>query len=105
MPQVAIVGFPNAGKSTLFNRLAAPEKFARPFPAGDDPGPGLGALRPRRKTFELVDTGGFFDSKSEPLSAQVKETAWEAAKAADVLVLLLDGKNSLLPAEQDLIAP
>lgn len=102
MPQVAIVGYPNAGKSTLFNRLVRQKKsLVHSLP---------GMTRDRvsapcvldGKTFELVDTGGFFDSKSEPLSAQVKEIAWGAAKAADLIVLLLDGKNNLLPAELDL---
>jgi GTP-binding protein len=54
------------------------------------------------KAFELVDTGGFLDSEAEPLSAQVKDIAWGAAKAADLVVLLLDGRNNLLPAELEL---
>jgi len=49
-----------------------------------------------------VDTGGFFDSLAEPLSPQVKKMAWEAAKTADVLLLLLDGRRGLVPAETDL---
>jgi len=50
----------------------------------------------------LVDTGGFFDSKEEPLSSKIKEKAWEAAQEADVILLVLDGKRMLLPAEEDL---
>ena len=71
----------------------APEEVARPFPAGHDPGPGLGAVRPRGKRFELVDTGGFFDSGASR-SPQVKKIGLGSGQAADVLiVLLLDGKN------------
>jgi GTP-binding protein len=102
MPQVAIVGYPNAGKSTLFNRLLRQKRsLVHSLP---------GMTRDRvaapcvldGKSFELVDTGGFFDSLAEPLSAQVKKIAWNAARTADVIILLLDGKNSLIPAEAEL---
>jgi GTP-binding protein len=102
MPQVAIVGYPNAGKSTLFNRLLRQKRsLVHSLP---------GMTRDRvaapcvlhGKSFELVDTGGFFDSQTEPLSSKVKDIAWGAARSADLIVLLLDGKNNLLPAESDL---
>jgi GTP-binding protein len=54
------------------------------------------------KRFILIDTGGFFDFKKDPLSAQVKEKAWEASRDADILLFILDGKRGLLPAEEDL---
>ena len=54
------------------------------------------------KKLILVDTGGFFDFKKDPLSAQVKEKAWEASKEADILLFVLDGKRGLLPAEEEL---
>jgi len=102
MRQAVIVGYPNAGKSTLFNRLLRQKRsLVHSLP---------GMTRDRiaapcvlhGKRFELVDTGGFFDYQAEPLSSQVKKMAWEAAKTADVLILLLDGRRGLAPAETDL---
>ena len=103
-PRIAIVGFPNVGKSTLFNRLAG----RRISLVHSQPGmtrdrlAAAAVLRGRR--VELADTGGFIDvlDKAEPLAAKVHETAWAAARSADVILLLLDGKRGLLPAEQDL---
>ncbi len=102
MRQVVIIGFPNAGKSTLFNRLARQKKSLVHSRTGmtRDRVSAMCVFGGQR--FELVDTGGFADSLTEPLSAQVKKAAWEAAKTADVLILLLDGRQGLLPAEQDL---
>jgi GTP-binding protein len=102
-PRVVIVGYPNAGKSTLFNRLLRQKKalvhslpgMTRDLVAGET------LLAGRR--VELVDTGGFLDSPAEPFSSQVKAKAWAAAKSADVVLLLLDGQRGLLPVEEDLL--
>lgn len=99
---VAILGFPNVGKSTLFNRLLGRKKslvHSRPGMTRD------GVAAPcilNEKTLILVDTGGFFDSPQEAFSYQVREKAWEAAKEADILIFVVDGKRGLLPAEKDL---
>jgi len=103
LPRVVIVGYPNAGKSTLFNRLLRQKKalvhslpgMTRDFIAGE--------ARLAGRRVELVDTGGFLDSPAEPYSAQVKAKAWAAAKSADVVLLLLDGQRGLLPVEEDLL--
>jgi len=54
------------------------------------------------KSFTLVDTGGFFDSKEDVFSSAVREKAWDAAQEADVVLFVLDGKRDLLPAEEEL---
>lgn len=54
------------------------------------------------RRFILVDTGGFFDSEKDIFSPRVKEKAWEASNAADILLFLVDGKRELLPAEEEL---
>ena len=102
MRQVVIVGYPNAGKSTLFNRLLHQKKSLVHSQPGMTRDRVSAPCVLHEKRFELVDTGGFFDSLAEPLSPQVKKMAWEAAKTADVLLLLLDGRRGLVPAETDL---
>jgi GTP-binding protein len=102
MHQVVIVGYPNAGKSTLFNRLLHQKKSLVHSLPGMTRDRVAAPFILHGKRFELVDTGGFLDSPAEPLSPQVKKIAWEAAKTADVLLLLLDGRRGLVPAETDL---
>jgi len=103
MPQVAIVGYPNAGKSTLFNRLLRQKRsLVHALPGMTRDRIGAPCIL-HGKSFELIDTGGFLDSGGiEPLSARVKDIAWTAAKMSDVVILLLDGRNSLIPAEVEL---
>ena len=100
--KVAIVGFPNVGKSTLFNRLLKEKKsLVHSLPGMTrDQVPAM--CRLADKSFFLIDTGGFFDSQEDPFSAQVKQKAWDASKAADVLLFVLDGKRGLLPGEEEL---
>jgi GTP-binding protein len=100
--KIAIVGFPNVGKSTLFNRLLKKKKaLVHSLPGMTrDQVPALCQIE--EKSFLLLDTGGFFDFLEDPFSSQVKEKAWEASKQADILLYVLDGKRGLLPGEEEL---
>jgi len=102
LAQVVIVGFPNVGKSTLFNRLLRARKsIVHNLPGMTrDAVSALAALE--GKNFILTDTGGFFDSETEPLTAKIKKKAWESAEKADFLIFVLDGKRDLLPVEEEL---
>jgi GTP-binding protein len=54
------------------------------------------------RRFTLVDTGGLFGVKDEPLSGLVREKAWQEAKSADLILFVLDGKRDIAPAEEGL---
>lgn len=102
-PVVAIVGRPNVGKSTLFNRMT------RSRSALVDNFPGVTRDRHYADTawddieFTVVDTGGFTDADEGGFARQIREQVHQAMDDADVIVLVLDGKGGLSPYDTDLI--
>ncbi len=100
VPIVAIVGRPNVGKSTLFNRLLRGRK------AIVDDTPGVtrdrlyGEFDWRGRRFILVDTGGF-EVDPVGIMAQVRAQAEQAVAEADVILLLVDAKEGLTPADAE----
>ncbi len=102
LPQVIILGFPNVGKSTLFNRLIGTKKsLVHSLPGMTrDPVSALCSLE--GKTFILTDTGGLADPSGTPLGQSVSGKAWSAARKGDLVLLLLDAKRELSPGEEEL---
>ena len=102
LPRVVIVGFPNVGKSTLFNSILGRRKSL----VHSDPGMTRDSLAAEctldGRRFTLVDTGGLFGVADEPLSDKVREKALAEAAAADLVLFVLDGKRDIAPAEEDL---
>jgi len=102
LPSVVLVGRPNVGKSTLFNRLTGTRRAIVTPMAGTTrdvlahPAEWLGAR------FELIDTGGMFGASEDPLHALVLERGRRAIAAADVLVLVVDGRDGLVPSDRDI---
>ncbi len=100
--KVAVVGFPNAGKSTLINRLAGGRE------AVTDSEPGV--TRDRRGLacewngirFELIDTGGVDLADADELARAVQEQARLAISEADLVVLVVDARAGLGPGEAEL---
>lgn len=92
LPVVAIVGYPNVGKSTLFNRLTGRRE------AVVDHQPGV--TRDRRETtadwrgrvFQLIDTGGIDDSDPTPIGRQVAAQAITAIEEADLVLFVVDAQ-------------
>ncbi|MBW2335729.1 MAG: ribosome biogenesis GTPase Der [Deltaproteobacteria bacterium] len=100
-PIVAIVGRPNVGKSTLFNRIThTKDALVDDFP---------GVTRDRHYgdanwddvEFTLVDTGGF--TEGDDLADAVRFQVHQAIADADVIMLLLDGKEGISPFDKDII--
>ena len=102
LPRVVIVGFPNVGKSSLFNRILGRRKSL----VHSDPGMTRDSLAVEStlegRRFTLVDTGGLFGVADEPLSDKVREKALAEAAAAALVVFVLDGKRDIAPAEEEL---
>lgn len=92
LPVVALVGRPNTGKSTFFNRLTHTRRALVAAEPGvtRDRNVGVAAWRDRR--FLLFDTGGFEESEDEEIGRAVRGQAVMAAEQADVVVAVVDGR-------------
>jgi GTP-binding protein len=102
LPNVAIIGRPNVGKSALFNRLVG-RKIAI---VHDQPGitrDRIPAVCSRgKKPFMLWDTGGILGAGETELTRQVQRTAQQALKESDVALFVVDAKDGLGPIDSDL---
>ncbi len=101
LPIVAIVGRPNVGKSTIFNRLVhAPRAIvdSRPGVTRDR---NIATAQWRGRSFLLIDTGGFEDADASTLGAAVRAQSALAAEEADAVVVVLDGRAGLNPIDRD----
>jgi len=100
-PIVAIVGRPNVGKSTLFNRIVG----ARIAVVEDTPGITRDRLYAdaiwNGVRFTLVDTGGILINDTDPLRMQVRAQAQAAMEEADVILFLVDSIQGLTPMDED----
>ena len=99
---VAIVGFPNVGKSTLVNRLTA----SRAAVVHETPG----VTRDRKelvcewngKEFLLIDTGGVDIAESDPLTRSIVEQARAGIAEADLVLFVVDAKNGVTPGDEEI---
>jgi len=102
LPIVVLVGRPNVGKSTLFNRMTGTRRaivtpiagttrdsLAHPVPVADG-------------GFLLTDTGGMFGRSADPLHELVVEQGQRALATADLVVFVVDGREGLVPGDEDI---
>jgi GTPase len=102
LPTVAIVGRPNVGKSTLFNRLVG-RKLAL---VDDRPG----VTRDRREgdasllglVFRVIDTAGYEDEDPETLPGRMRAQTIAAVRSADAALFLVDGRAGITPLDEEI---
>ncbi len=97
-----LVGRPNVGKSTLSNRLAGNRRSIVTAVPGTTRDIIAQVVEWQGRRFELVDTGGMFGASADPLHALVLERGQRALAAADLLVLVVDGRDGLLPGDAEI---
>ncbi|WP_315067315.1 ribosome biogenesis GTPase Der [uncultured Clostridium sp.] len=103
-PIVAIVGRPNVGKSTLFNRLAG----KRISIVQDTPGVTRDRVYAEAEwlnySFTMIDTGGIEPERDDIIVKQMRRQANIAIETADVIVFIVDGKEGLTPSDNEVAA-
>jgi len=102
LPSVVLVGRPNVGKSTLFNRLTRSRRAIVTSIPGTTRDVIGKAVEWRGSHFELTDTGGMFGASADPLHALVLDRGRRAIADADLLVLVTDGREGLVPGDHDI---
>jgi GTP-binding protein len=98
-PIVAVVGRPNVGKSTLFNRLTSGRRALVHAKPGVTRDVQRGVVEWSGASFEIIDTGGLLSGIDDPLVSQVEALALREARDADVILLVVDAEAGLIPAD------
>jgi len=102
-PIVAIVGRPNVGKSTFFNRVTKTKDALVDNLPGVTRDRNYGDANWNGIDFTVVDTGGFLEQDIDDFAGQIRFQLQQAMDDADVIILILDGKGGVSPYDMDLI--
>ena len=103
-PTVVLVGRPNVGKSTLFNRVTGTRRSIVTPIAGTTRDVIEQPADWQNTPFTLIDTGGMFGASSDPLHDLVLIQGRRALEAADVIVFVVDGREGLVSADEEIAA-
>jgi GTP-binding protein len=101
-PTVVLVGRPNVGKSTLFNRITGSRRAIVTPVAGTTRDTIAQPAEWQGTPFSLVDTGGMFGASGDPLHQLVVEHGRRAIASADVVVFVVDGREGLVPGDEEI---
>ena len=100
-PLVAIVGRPNVGKSTLFNRLTGSRQAIVTDVPGTTRDRLLAEVSWEGRGFTLVDTGGLEPRPEDPIKEQVRAQVEVAVSEADLIIFLMDVSDGITPGDQE----
>jgi GTPase len=103
-PSVVLVGRPNVGKSTLFNRLTGSRRAIVTSTPGTTRDLLTQQVLWQHVAFALTDTGGMFGASLDPLHELVVERGRRALSTADLVVFVVDGREGLVPGDEDIAA-
>jgi GTP-binding protein len=101
---VVLVGRPNVGKSTLFNRVVGSRRSIVTPIAGTTRDVIAQPAEWQGAAFTLVDTGGMFGTSEDPLHELVVQQGKPAIESADVIVFVVDGREGLVSADEEIAA-
>lgn len=101
LPVVALVGRPNVGKSTLFNRMVGARRALVDNRPGVTRDRLFGECEHAGRIFRVVDTGGFDDDKDDPLLQQMLSQTQLAIDEADAAILVVDGAGGVTPDDRE----
>jgi GTPase len=100
LPMVALLGRPNVGKSTLFNRLIKRRVSITHDMAGVTRDSIFSEVRGETRTYMLIDTGGLVPDSSDEIEISIFEQAREAMAGADLILFIVDGRTGLHPQDE-----
>ena len=102
LKQVVLVGRPNVGKSTLFNRLSGSRRSIVTSTAGTTRDVISTPVTWGKYKFDITDTGGLFGASEDPLHQLVIARGTRALKQADLIVVVADGREGLIPGDEEI---
>jgi len=101
-PSIAIIGRPNVGKSTLFNRLVEKRKAIVDAKEGITRDRIRGTLEWENRLYDIIDTGGYIPDDVDVFNAAVREQSEIAIQEADFILFLVDGREDPTSSDKDL---
>src|SRR6476619_1226541 len=101
-PEVVLVGRPNVGKSTIFNRITNSRRSIVTAIAGTTRDVISQPAEWQGVTFTLVDTGGMFGASEDPLHELVVVAGRRALEHAEIVVFVVDGREGLVSGDQEI---